>query len=145
MILSEYLNEYLNIGVFFGITGASVELVMRLDLAIQMLSILSLSKDQQNNDAFDEYAKSNLEKKGIVKSLINWLFMNYAGQKGKQSPTGSRSQNLCVKLENLLYRLSESEAAVSECLPVLMKSVLITDNKLRELVRKNEINMERAI
>ena len=56
-----------------------------------MLSILSLSKDQQNNDVFDEYAKSDLEKKGIVKSLINWLFMNYAGQKGKQSPTGSRS------------------------------------------------------
>jgi hypothetical protein len=80
----------------------------------------------------------------VIGSLIDWTFINYSNLKGKNSPAGTRIYTLSVNLEILLSKISLSDDAVSQCLPILMKSVLKTDKALRELVKHNKINCERA-
>ena len=48
-------------------------------------------------------------------------------------------------MEQILCKISSSDDAVSWCLPILMKTVLSVDAKLRELIKMKHINYERAI
>lgn len=72
-----------------------------------------------------------------IEKFVNWIFLNYSGSKNKNSPSGLRSNILSTKLEALISKVSESEDAVATCLPLLMKSVLTTDFKLRDLTKAN--------
>ena len=82
--------------------------------------------------------------------------MNYSGNKSKTSPSGSRIYTLSQNVEQLLNKVSASEEAVTNCLPILMRTILQADFKLRELISKSGqqaggkdasylINYERAL
>jgi hypothetical protein len=65
------------------------------------------------------------------------MILNYCGNKSKTSPAGSRIYLLSQNVEQLLNKVSASEEAVSLCLPILMKTILKADFKLRELISKS--------
>jgi len=69
--------------------------------------------------------------------MIQWMIMNYCGNKSKTSPSGSRIYTLSQNVEQLLTKASASDEAVSLCLPILMKTILQADFKLRELISKS--------
>ena len=84
------------------------------------------------------------------------MIMNYSGNKSKTSPSGSRIYTLSQNVEQLLNKVSSSEEAVTKCLPILMRTILQADFKLRELISKSGqqtggkdasylINYERAL
>lgn len=81
----------------------------------------------------------------VVSSIIQWLLFNYTGNKNKSTPSGLRIHTLSTELETLVNKVSSSDEAVSLCLPILMKQILSSDYKLRDLISNNKINNHRAI
>jgi len=95
-------------------------------------------------------------KEALLHKLIQWMILNYSGNKTKTSPSGSRIFTLSQNVEQLLNKVSASEEAVAKCLPILMRTILQADFKLRELISKSGqqaggkdvsylINYERAL
>jgi hypothetical protein len=81
------------------VTGAMMDTIMRLDIAIQIVNILLNASDVDKNNAFESYIKSDLPKEQAIASLIDWIFINYSNLKGKNSPAGTRIYNLSINLE----------------------------------------------
>jgi hypothetical protein len=73
----------------------------------------------------------------LLQLLIQWMILNYCGNKSKTSPSGSRINALSANVEQLLNKVAASDQAVSLCLPILMKTILQADFKLRELISKS--------
>ena len=151
---------HLNYGTFSGIIGGNLELIMKLDLGIQLTSILLNAKVATKENAFEAWLKSSSvatqQKEALLQKLIQWMIMNYSGNKSKTSPSGSRIFTLSQNVEQLLNKVSASEEAVTKCLPILMRTILQADFKLRELISKSGqqaggkdasylINYERAL
>ena len=144
-VLAEYLQDHVSFGVYSGVAAAELATVMRLDIGVQLsFTLLNIRTDKEN--AFEEYLGSqgrDTAKEKLFGDLINWLILNYSGSKTKTSPVGSRIYQLSANVEALLAKVT-SEPAVSLALPLLMRSILSTDFKLRELVSQG-INFERAV
>jgi len=58
-ILADYLVANLNYGTFSGIIGGNLELIMKLDLGIQLTSILLNAKLATKENAFEAWLKSS--------------------------------------------------------------------------------------
>ena len=151
---------HLNYGTFSGIIGGNLELIMKLDLGIQLTSVLLNAKVATKENAFEAWLKSSSvatqHKEALLHKLIQWMILNYSGNKTKTSPSGSRIFSLSQNVEQLLNKVSASEEAVAKCLPILMRTILQADFKLRELISKSGqqaggkdvsylINYERAL
>lgn len=111
-----YLNSQLSYGVFTGVSGANVEMIMRLDLGIQITSVLlNAEMGTAPGSAIEAYFKSLAGSDNISKhetrlaDLIKWLILNYCGTKSKTSPAGLRIYTLCSNVETVLGKLSVSE------------------------------------
>ena len=109
---------------------------MKLDIANYLVILLQQAKTVSGGDnLFESYVKSEAERKEIVvKKLIQWMILNYYGSKSKTSPVANRIYTLSMGLEDLLGRISASEKTVSLSLPILMKTILSVDFKLRDLI-----------
>lgn len=88
----DYLNSHLNYGVFTGVTGANLDVVMKLDLGVQITHIINFLVLGNGENALEAYLKSteiNFESKEVIFStLIKWTIINYTGSKTKSSPAG---------------------------------------------------------
>ena len=73
----------------------------------------------------------------VFKELIKWIILNSGGGKFKSSPSGSRIFTLSTNIESLLGKISASESSVSIALPILMKTILEADFKLRDLIHES--------
>ena len=73
--LSQYLTTYLNKGVYYGITGSYIDMIMRLDIGIAITVIL-LNATNNKANAFEAYAKSGIKDYSIIQQLLEWLFIN---------------------------------------------------------------------
>lgn len=80
-----YLNQYLNKGSFEGVTGANIEVMMRLNLASDLIYVIRYaeSKDQSGKLAIQELfrsvstnAKLRKEYQDSFNHLLTWLFLN---------------------------------------------------------------------
>ena len=97
-------------------------------------------------NAFEEFLKSkeinDTQKEGLFSQLIKWIVFNYSNNKTKGAPAGQRIFTLSSNIEQLLGKLSVSQEAVSICLPILMKTILLADSKLRDLTNgdKGSVN-----
>jgi hypothetical protein len=78
------------------------------------------------------------EKQKAINRLVGWLILNFNRYKIKTAPGGSRNAELSANIESLLNSISNSEETVSICLPILLKTILQTDFKLRELLLKSK-------
>jgi hypothetical protein len=110
---------------------------MKLDIANFLVVLLQHAKTVSGGEdtLFESYVKSEAERKEIVvKKLIQWMILNYYGSKSKTSPAANRIYTLSMGLEDLLGRISASEKTVSLSLPILMKTILSVDFKLRDLI-----------
>lgn len=47
-LLANYLNEYLNYGVYNGVTGSHIEIIMKLDIGLQLVSLISTATHLSN-------------------------------------------------------------------------------------------------
>lgn len=144
-VLANYLRDHVSFGVYSGVAAADLTTVMHLDLGVQLsYTLLNIRTDKDS--AWEEYLHSSgrdAAKERLFSDLINWLILNYSGSKTKTSPVGSRIYQLSANVEALLAKVT-SDPAVSLALPLLMRSILATDSKLRELVSQG-INFERAV
>lgn len=139
-VFVEFLNCNLNLGVFTGAVGANLQTIMKLDLAVQMSSILMQAKTGEDKAAFEEFiGSSNFDeaKVDVFTKLIQWIILNYSASKIKSSPAGAKIFELSQNIEGLLSKVSVSEKAVSMCLPILMKTILKADFKLRDLIHQS--------
>jgi hypothetical protein len=57
--LIDFLNEHVNHGVYNGIIGANLDLLMKLDLAVQFSSILLNGQTKDGQNAFEVFIKDN--------------------------------------------------------------------------------------
>ena len=122
-ILSEYLNSYINKGYYAGVTGAYIDTIMKLDIAIKLSYILINAKDSSKQFAVETYIKADLDQSEVIGHILQWIFINSAGSKSKNSPACEKVSTLCTNIEQFLGKLALSDDTVFKCLPILMRTV----------------------
>jgi hypothetical protein len=97
-VLIKYLNNHVNHGVFTGVVGANLEVVMKLDLSVQLSNILllgTLSTGDGKESAFEAFVKdtthiTDQQKEQVFSEMIKWIIINYVPSKSKSSPAGQK-------------------------------------------------------
>lgn len=126
---SHYLNTYLNKGNFEGVTGANPLIMMRLNLAYDLIYIIRYaeSKTKPGTLAISELfascvSNSRLKKeyKTSMDNLLTWLFLNsrlpkddqaisQLGNSSTLTPATSKVKQITELTEEILTLLAESD------------------------------------
>ena len=82
----DYLRRHLSMGVFTGVPGADLATVMKLDIAVQLSSVLLNGQTVDSVNGFEAFVKSEASdssKERVFSELIKWTILNYCGVKSK--------------------------------------------------------------
>ena len=146
---SIYLNQYLNKGSFEGVTGSNMQIVMRLNLASDLIYVIRHAENKGKpgtlaiQELFNSVSTNSKLRKDYEDSfnhLLTWLFLN-ARQAKDETPVSQlgNSSNLTpatAKVKQITEHIEEIFQLLGDCGETSEQAVKIGLKSLTSIVRK---------
>ncbi|CAI2384890.1 unnamed protein product [Moneuplotes crassus] len=130
-MFSEYLNCYLNKGVYTHMAGADYAILARIKMGVH-LAYLVYNSELKGKKYYDLYMNefddiSTENKSAILEKLVIWLLLNNPNNKSK----GDTCSNQLARITKLITEnLTTNKALILALLPNVMKEVIKFDNMI---------------
>ena len=150
---ADFLMNYLNRGSFEGVTGAQPSVVMRLDLACDLLFIIAYSRNKEGRSALCELFSASQKKgrgpaidvKRPISRLITWLFLNGREDKNNLTPATQKALFITELIKEILNTVGDYEHVIKGALKHLMETMENVSAEVLFLSEEARINADVAV